>query len=393
MTDALDRLRLARTEGVGPITYRRLLRRYRSAAEAIAALPALARAGGRASAPVVPPPGAAERELERVRKLGCRLLFLDTPDYPPLLALLDDAPPVVTVMGAQLAFAPRAVAMVGSRNASVNGQRIAEALAEELAAAGLAVVSGLARGIDAAAHEGALRGGLTIACVAGGIDVPYPPEHARLQQRIVDAGGAIVAEMPPGTAPQSRLFIRRNRVIAGLSLGVVVVEAATRSGALVTARIGQDANRELFAVPGSPLDPRCRGTNDLIRQGAHLVETAADIVAHLPDHPAREGLARLPEFARGSVSAGLSEETGAWLRLPLFDAPDSHSPDSSVPETSAHDTVLQLLSPSPTSVDDLLRRCQLSPATVQTALLDLELAGRVEFLAGSRVALLSEPGP
>ena len=382
MNADLDRLRLARTEGVGPITYRRLLRRYPSAAEAIAALPALARAGGRAAPPAVPPPEAAERELERVHRLGATLLFLDGDNYPPLLTFLDDAPAVLTVLGNAAAFAPRAVALVGSRNASVNGQRLAEALAQELAQAGLVVVSGLARGIDAAAHAGALHGGLTIACVAGGIDIPYPPEHAGLQQRIVEGGGAIVAEMPPGTAPQARLFIRRNRVIAGLSLGVVVVEAAIRSGALVTARIGQDANREIFAVPGSPLDPRCRGANDLIRQGAHLVETAADVLAHLPDHPGREGLARLPMFARGPAPDGMAENGAAW--------PDSR--DTSIPDISAHETLLQLLGPSPTSVDDLLRRCQLSPATVNTALLDLELAGRVEVLAGNRVALLSEPG-
>ena len=382
MTDRLDRLRLARTEGVGPITYRRLLRRFHSAAEAIDSLPALARAGGRAAPLAVPPPAAAERELERVRRLGARLLFLDDEDYPPLLALLDDAPAVLAVLGDAASFAPRAVALVGSRNASVNGQRLAETLARELAQTGLAVVSGMARGIDAAAHEGALGAGLTIACVAGGIDVPYPAEHADLQQRIVAAGGAIVAEMPPGTAPQARLFIRRNRVIAGLSLGVVVVEAAVRSGALVTARIGQDANRELFAVPGSPLDPRSRGSNDLLRQGAHLVETAADVLAHLPDHPGREGLARLPLFARSPPPEGLAEAEQAW--------PDMA--DAPIPTASAHNTLLQLLSASPTSVDDLLRRCQLSPATVQSVLLDLELAGRIEVLAGNRVALLREPG-
>lgn len=383
MSDVLDRLRLARTDGVGPITYRRLLARYGRAADAISALPDLARAGGRSSPLVVPPVATAERELERTQKLGAKLLFLNEKEYPPLLALLDDAPAVIAVLGDLAAFAPRAVALVGSRNASVNGQRIAEALAQELAEAGLTVVSGLARGIDAAAHEGALLGGRTVACVAGGIDIPYPPEHAPLQARIVASGGAIVAEMPPGTAPQSRLFIRRNRVIAGLSLGVVVVEAAVRSGALVTARIGQDANRELFAVPGSPLDPRCRGANDLIRQGAHLVEGAADVLTHLPDHPSREGLSRLPLFARGPAPEappdGLAERLGPW-------------PEGPPPASSAHEAVLQLLGPSPTSVDDLLRRCQLPPATVNTALLDLELAGRVEVLAGNRVALLSEPG-
>jgi DNA processing protein len=385
VSDVLDRLRLARTEGVGPITYRRLLGRYQSAAEAIAALPELARAGGRGSPLAVPPAAVAERELERVQKLGAKLLFLNDKAYPAMLALLDDAPAVIAVLGNPATFAPRAVALVGSRNASANGQRLAEALGQELAEARLTVVSGMARGIDAAAHEGALRatGGLTVACVAGGIDLPYPPEHAPLQQRIVERGGAIVAEMPPGTAPQARLFIRRNRIIAGLSLGIVVVEAAIRSGALVTARIGQDANRELFAVPGSPLDPRCRGANDLIRQGAYLVEGAADVLAHLPDHPGRQGLARLPLFAHGpppEPAEGMAETFQRW-------------PAAAPPAASAHEAVLQLLSPSPTSVDDLLRRCQLSPATVMSALLDLELAGRVEALTGNRVALSSETGP
>ena len=379
MTEAIDRLRLARTEGVGPITFRRLLRRYRSATEAIAALPELARAGGRAGPLAVPAAAQAEREMAQAARLGARLVLLDAPDYPPLLALLEDAPPVLTVLGDPAAVAPRAVALVGSRNASINGQRIAEALAQELAEAGLTVVSGLARGIDAAAHEGALRGGRTIACVAGGIDVPYPPEHAALQARIVANGGAVVAEMPAGTAAQSRLFIRRNRVIAGLSLGVVVVEAAVRSGALITARLAQEANRELFAVPGSPLDPRARGANDLIRQGAHLAESAADVLAFLPDHPAREGLGRLPLFARGPAPAGFAEPPPPW-------------PEEATPSPAAHATVLHLLGASPTSVDDLLRRCQLSRATVISALLDLELAGRVEQLPGNRVVLLSEPG-
>ncbi len=382
MSDALDRLRLARTDGVGPITYRRLLRRFRGAAEALAALPDLARAGGRAGTLAVPPPQVAEREMERIHRLGARLLFLDTPDYPPLLALLEAAPPVLAVLGAAEAFAPRAVALVGSRNASANGQRLAETLGADLAQAGLVVVSGLARGIDAAAHEGALRAGRTIACVAGGIDVPYPPEHAGLQQRILDAGGAIVAEMPPGTAPQARLFIRRNRVIAGLSLGVVVVEAALRSGALVTARVGQDNGREVFAVPGSPLDPRCRGANDLLRQGATMVEEAADVLRGLPDHPGREGLARLPLFVRGPAPQGMAEPESPW----------PHEAPAADADPAAHECLLQLLSPAPTSVDDLLRRCQFSAATVMSALMDLELAGRVKTLPGNRVTLLSEPG-
>ena len=378
----LARLRLARAEGVGPITYRRLMRRYGRADAALDALPGLARAGGRSAPLAVPSAATAEREIERVGKLRGKLLFLDTPDYPPLLALLDDAPPVLALLGHQEALHAQAVALVGSRNASANGQRIAETLGHELAQAGLSVVSGMARGIDAAAHEGALRAGRTVACVAGGIDMPYPPEHTVLQARIAQ-GGAVVSEAPPGTAPQSRHFPRRNRIIAGLSLGVVVVEAALRSGSLITAQLAQDANRDLFAVPGSPLDPRCRGSNHLLRQGAYIVETVADVLEHLSDHPSREGIARLPLFARGPAPTGLPEAPAAW---PTADPPADE-------RATARVKLLDLLGPSPTSVDDLLRRCQLSVATVMSALLDLELAGRVEALPGNRVALLSQPGP
>ncbi|HEY6433250.1 MAG TPA: DNA-processing protein DprA [Acetobacteraceae bacterium] len=371
-----DHLRLSRTEGVGPVAYRRLLARYDGPAEAIRALPELARAGGRAAAPPVPTETEAEAELDRLAKMGARLLVIGQPGYPPLLALLDDAPPLLAVLGDVTMLAGRGIAVVGGRNASANGQRVAAALAEEAAAAGLAVISGLARGIDAAAHEGALRAGRTVAAVAGGLDMPYPPEHADLQRRITEQG-AVVAEAPLGTAPQARHFPRRNRIIAGLALGVVVIEAALRSGSLITARLAQEAGRELFAVPGSPLDPRARGSNDLIRQGAHLTETAADVLANLPDHPFRQGLQRDPLFAREELAEV-----------------DPHGPlqDASVPSgelVAARRTVTDLLGPSPTAVDDLVRRCQLSPAAVMAALLELELAGRIETLPGQRVALLA----
>jgi DNA processing protein len=383
VSEAIDRLRLARTEGVGPITYRRLLRRYAGAAAALDALPALARAGGRAAEPAIPARSAAEREIERVQKLHARLLFLGEADYPPLLALLEDAPPVLCVLGRVAALAQHAVALVGSRNASANGQTIAEQLSHALAEAGLVVVSGLARGIDVAAHLGALRAGETVACVAGGVDVPYPPEHAELQARIA-GHGAVVAEAPPGTSPQARHFPRRNRIIAGLALGVVVVEAAPRSGSLITARLAQEASREVFAVPGSPLDPRCRGANDLIRQGAHLTETAQDVLDNLPDHPLREGLARSPLFARGPVPAS--------PKTPGMSESGANSDDLSPAEVDrARGKVLDLLGPSPTSVDDLIRRCQFSAPAVMAVLLELELAGRVESLPGNRVALLGEP--
>jgi DNA processing protein len=385
----IDCLRLARAEGVGPVTYRRLLERFGSAAAALRALPRLATAGGRASPPQVPTEADAVLEVERTAALGARLLLLGDPDYPPLLAGLDDAPPVLAVLGDVTMLAARAVALVGGRNASVNGRRIAEDLAAELARAGLVVVSGMARGIDAAAHDGALSVGYppvghhvgrTIAVVAGGLDVPYPPEHAELQRRIA-AAGAVVTEAPPGTVPQSRHFPRRNRIIAGLVLGVVVVEAAPRSGSLITARLATEAGREVFAVPGSPLDPRSRGANDLIRQGAVLVETAADVLANLPG-----GLEAgpAPLFARQAAPdgpPGFAEPPPAELEF-VDSAPD---------RAALQAQVLDLVGSSPTPVDEVLRRCQFSAPAVMAALLELELAGRIETLPGGRVAALLDP--
>ncbi len=370
----IDHLRLARTEGVGPVTYRRLLSRFANAADAIAALPGLARAGGRSSDPSVVTPQAAEAEMERLQKLGGRMLFVGDALYPPLLKLLSDPPPVISIIGdASALTAEICVGIVGARNASANGQRMAEALAEELALQGIVVVSGMARGVDAAAHAGALATGRTVAAVAGGLDQPYPPEHADLQARIA-LGGAVVSEAPLGTAPQARHFPRRNRIIAGLSIGVVVVEAALRSGSLITARLALESGRELFAVPGSPLDPRCRGSNDLIRQGAYLTETAEDIVANLPDHPSQEGLARSPLFR--DVSQGLSEDAAGFELRP-----------SDVKRAQVE--LLWLLSASPTSVDELLRRSHFAPSAVMAALVQLELALRVEFLPGNAVCLLA----
>ena len=359
--ETLDRLRLARTDGVGPVTYRRLLRRYATAAEALDALPGLARAGGKKEAPAVPSTFAAKKELDKLAKLGGRMVFLDGPGYPPALAAFDPAPPLLSVLGNAALLTERAVALVGARNASVNGQRMAELLASDLAMAGLVVVSGMARGVDAAAHEGALRTGRTIAAVAGGVDVSYPPENADLQRRVAE-GGAVVAEAPLGTAPQARHFPRRNRVIAGLSLGVVVIEAAPRSGSLITAQIALDEGRAVFAVPGSPLDPRCRGSNNLLREGAVLTESAADVTGHLPleiTSPAPPG------FAEASAP---------------YDAP--------VDLAAVVAQVAPMLSPSPTPVDDLVRRCQLSVHAVQAALMALELNHRVQMLPGNQVSLI-----
>jgi DNA processing protein len=366
VNDPIARLRLARTQGVGPILYRRLLANFGTASQALAELPGLARRAGRETAPQIPSASAAARELRDVAALGGCMIFLGDPGYPALLAELADAPPALAVLGDPAWLTRTSVAMVGSRNASANGMAFAEEMAGELAGQGLVIVSGLARGIDAASHRGALSSGATIAAIAGGLDRPYPAENAVLQARIAERG-CVVAEAPLGTAPQSRHFPRRNRVIAGLSQGVVVVEAALQSGSLITARLAAEAGREVFAVPGSPRDPRAAGCNRLLRDGAILTEQAADVLANL---------SAAPHLIRNVMSLeGLAEPQIAMAFAP-----------GSAPTSRA--AVASLLGPSPTLVDDLVRRCQLSPPEVQAALLDLELAGRVERLSGNRVALL-----
>jgi DNA processing protein len=372
--DAPQRLRLARTTGVGPILFRRLMHRFGAAEAALDALPGIAMRAGRAGPMDIPALDAVQREIDAVSEMGGRFLHVDTPDYPPLLALLEDAPPVIGVLGDPAHLTRSCVALVGARNASANGMHFAARLADELAGRGVAVVSGLARGIDAASHQGAMARGVTIACIAGGLDQPYPAVHKKLQTEIAECG-AVVAEAPLGTAPQARHFPRRNRVIAGLSLGVVVIEAALRSGSLITARLAQEEGRELFAVPGSPLDPRCHGSNALLRQGATLVENADDILTNLPDHPRKQGLSRDPLFAREPASP------------PPF-PPDLPPKIAPLASRAALDAVAGLLGPSPCAVDDLVAHCQFSAPEVLAALLDLELAGRVETLPGSRVALL-----
>ncbi|MSP02540.1 MAG: DNA-protecting protein DprA [Acetobacteraceae bacterium] len=369
--DHVTRLRLIRTDGVGPITYRRLLDRYRTAAAALAAVPHLVRSGGSSTPPAIPSESHVRREFDAVEKLGGRLIFAGDPDYPPLLAQLDDAPPVIAVLGDAALLSLPAVAIVGGRNASAAGLRMAETLAEDLAAH-VTVVSGLARGIDGIAHTASMRTGRTIAAIAGGLDVPYPPENANLQ-RLIGERGAVITEAMPGTEPQARHFPRRNRLIAGLALGVLVVEAARRSGSLITANIARDSGREVFAVPGSPLDPRTRGGNDLIREGAVLTETAQDVLDHLPGFGAMfRGRSPRDEIAAVSEDA------------PGFD--DGSDLDR------ARSRVIGLLGPTPILVDDLTRRCQLSAAAVMAVLLELELAGRVETLPGNRFALLTDAG-
>ena len=375
--ETLAKLRLVRTPGVGPLTYQRLMKPGTSATDILLALPDLAHAAGRATL-ALHPEHEADAELEALHRLGARLLFLHDADYPPLLTLLPDPPPLLSLLGnVKPMLTERTVGIVGARNASANGQRMAEALATDLAARNIVIVSGLARGIDAAAHQGALAVGQTVAAVAGGLDQPYPPENAALQARIAERG-AVIAEAPLGTAPQSRHFPRRNRIIAGLSLGLVVIEAALRSGSLITATLAQEADRELFAVPGSPLDPRCHGSNDLIRQGAHLTEGAADVLAHLPDHPGRRGLGRLPLFAAGAPD-GFAEPAAA--------TPEPVYPPAELQRVRIR--ILELLGPTPTDIDDVIRRSQFPPSAVMAALSQLELALRLEVVPGNRAVLLA----
>jgi DNA processing protein len=355
--DAADRLRLIRTPGVGPVSYRQLLDRFGTAAAALTALPDLARRGG-GRTPVPPPPAQVERELATLATIGARLLFLGEPDYPALLAELDDAPAVLTVRGDLALASRRTVAMVGARNASAASCRFARQLAHDLAREGAAVVSGLARGIDTAAHQGACPA--TIAVIAGGIDVAYPPENEALQQRIA-AEGLLIAEMPPGTEPRARHFPHRNRIIAGLSLGTVVVEAAPRSGSLITARLAGEQGREVMAVPGHPSDPRAQGANGLIREGAVLVQDAADILQQVSPIDAR------------AVRAPAS----GWGAPVPEDATDAE-----------RRRLVALMGHVPVPVDELVRQSGLAPAVVQTVLLELELAGRLERHAGARVSLI-----
>jgi DNA processing protein len=359
-SEQVARLRLIRSDNIGPVTYFQLLARFGSAAAAIEAIPDLAaRGGGRA--PRLAARTAIEREIETVTRLGARYLFLGQGLYPPLLAELETAPPALIVKGHLSILEKQPVAMVGARNASAAACRFARMLARSLGDGGASIVSGLARGVDTAAHEGSLDGG-TIAVVAGGIDVVYPPENEALQHTIAERG-LLVAEQPPGTEPRARHFPYRNRIIAGLSEGTVVVEAAPRSGSLITARYAAEFGREVMAVPGSPLDPRAQGCNQLIREGATLVQNAEDVFEAVNPMRARPFRHVERNYARPDLSA------------------DADDP--------ARRTVTGLLNGTPVPIDEILRQSQLPAAIVQTVLLELELAGRLERHAGGKVSIRS----
>ena len=353
-------LRLIRTPNIGPMTFSLLLQRYGSAAEALRVVPDLARRGGRSLKPATR--AAAEAELAANESAGARLLFKGGQDYPTRLAQFDDAPPILSAKGAIHLLSRPGVAMVGARNASINAQRLAQSLAEDLSSEGYVVISGLARGIDAAAHNGALAGG-TIAVIAGGIDVVYPSENTDLHESIAEAG-LLLAEMPPGTQLTPRHFPIRNRIIGAIALGTVVVEAAERSGSLITARETAERGGEVMAVPGSPLDPRSQGCNHLIREGATLIRDIGDITECL-SRPIGAGLPSAQDWKTGRLTPG---------------------PPESVER--CREAILQGLGPETSNIDDVIAWCDAPTATVLAALLELEVAGRVTRHHGNRICLV-----
>ncbi len=364
--ELIDWIRLSRTNGIGPKTFRDLVEKFGSAREAISQIPNLPRRG---KAPRIMSPSHAEKEHAAAVKAGMSYITWNDPSYPRSLAAVDDAPPLLLIKGNSDILTRPMIAIVGARNATLNGRKFAQSLATDLAKSGYTVISGMARGIDGAAHEGALSSNTsaTVAVLAGGADVVYPPEHQTLYGKIVE-NGVVISEMPPGTEPQASLFPRRNRLISGASLGVVVVEATTRSGSLITARYAADQGRDVFAVPGSPLDPRAHGPNALIRDGAILIQSIDDILSHIPpiievsQNPAR------PEGKTDQVIDFIDQKKPLDLRQRIEEA----------------------LGSSPAAVDELVRQCQVSPAAVATVLLELELEGRLERLPGNRVVLIGK---
>ncbi len=362
--ERIARLRLIRSQNVGPVTFRQLLERFGDARRALEVLPDLARRGGRARPISICSKAAAAREFEHTREIGVEIVVFGDDAFPKALAATEDAPGVLLTKGHKHLFAAPALGIVGARNASAVGVRFAREIAAELGGRGLTIVSGMARGIDSAAHEGSLGTG-TIAVMAGGIDIVYPAENQDLYDRIAEAG-LLISEMPLGIRPQARHFPRRNRIISGLALGVLVVEAAPRSGSLITARLAGEQGREVFAVPGSPLDPRSRGANNLIRQGAVLTESADDIMNVLDE------IMRRP----------LEEPDGDRVPGP---APTPLGDDEL---DTARRIVHQKLSPAPIPVDELVRQCHLTPGAVLTILLELELAGSLQRHPGNQVSLV-----
>ena len=372
--DAAQRLaclRLIRSDNVGPVTFRELINHFGGAEPALAALPELSRRGGRQAIRICPRE-TAEAELEAAHRIGARPLFTIEPGYPPALAAVDAPPPLLYVKGDTAHLTRPVVAIVGARNASAAGQKLARMFAASIGAAGFVIASGLARGIDRAAHEAALQHG-TIAVLAGGLDNVYPPEHAELQAHIGERG-CLISENAPGFVPRAQDFPRRNRIISGVALGVLIVEAARRSGTLITARTAAEQGREVFAVPGHPLDPRAEGTNRLLKTGATIATEPEDVIATL--------LPMLREASAGEVRT--SEESAP--------VPSVEAPAARAPEVRAQDRarLLSVLGPVPIDIDELARATGLPARALQIALIELALAGRIERHGHQLVSLASE---
>jgi DNA processing protein len=364
--ERIDWLRLIRSENVGPRTFRALVHQFGGAGAALGALPGLARRGGASGSARICTRAEAEREIKVAGAAGVRFLALGEPGYPWRLAMIDDPPPLVAVRGHLAILERPMIGVVGARNASAAGIKLAGRLARELGEAGLAVVSGLARGIDAAAHRASLATG-TVAVLAGGHNRIYPPEHVELAGALL-ANGAAVSEMPFDWEPRAHDFPRRNRLISGLAAGVLVIEAARRSGSLITTRLALEQGREVFAVPGSPLDPRAEGSNSLLKQGATLVTEAEDVIAVL----------------RPILGQPLERSMEEPAPAPIAAPP----PPAAEPGTEERGRIVELLGPTPVSIDDLVRLAGRSPAVVRIVLLELEVAGRLQRHGGGLVSLV-----
>jgi DNA processing protein len=360
----LSWLRLIRTQNVGPASFRELINRFGSAESALEMLPELMISGGARKIVRIPSIAEAEAELEAAGNAGARFVGIGEADYPPMLKTMDNPPPLIAMKGEAAVFRLPAVAIVGARNASLAGIKMARMLAADLGRDGYAIVSGLARGIDTAAHQGSLATG-TVGVLAGGLDVPYPPENIGLCDDIAERGGAIISEMPFGWQPRAQDFPRRNRLVAGAAIGLVVIEAAQRSGSLISARLAGEMGRLVFAVPGSPLDPRCAGSNGLLKDGATLVTEAAD------------------------VSGAIAPLAGT--RAPRTSPPEKAPDMSATPPPGEDDrsSVLEVLGPTPVAVDEIIRHTGLNAAQVSMVLLELDLAGRIERHTGGNVSLVS----
>lgn len=365
MSELLDALRLFRSENVGPITYKNLIQRFGSPSEALKAIPDLATRGGAKRPIKLCSEKEATDEIKLHEKMGLHLLYEGSSDYPDHLKSIYDAPPVMSVKGQLETLSKPCIALVGSRHASLVGRKFAATLAQKLSEAGYITVSGMARGIDTSIHQATLSTG-TIAVLAGGVDQIYPTENTALYHKIAEKG-AVVAESPLKLEPQARLFPKRNRIISGLSLGVIVVEAALKSGSLITAQCALDQNREVFAVPGSPMDPRSNGTNSLIKQGATMVESADDVINALNNQKPLQIQETSNPFALG---------------------PTVQISDAQV--AAARTQLTELLSFTPIELDVIMRHATVPPQALLTALLELELAGIVERSIGNRVSLISD---